>query len=100
MIDLNDLSDYEISKLSINQINHLLTEPKVLCSIPKEEQGEVLMTEWLKPIVKYSKGESFGERSLDPDFVDYRAGKALCMTDCLLMSLGKEDYKRFVLKIE
>lgn len=99
-IDLNDLSDAEIAKLTMNQINNLLTEPKVLTSIPKDDQAAVLLTEWLKPIRKYTKWESFGERSLEPDIVDYRAGTAVCLTDCQLMSLGKEDYKRFVLKIE
>ena len=59
-----------------------------------------MVTKWLKPMVKYKHGESFGERSLEPDVVDYRAGTARCLSDCVLMSLGKDDYKRFVLKIE
>ena len=39
-------------------------EPTVLTQIPEKEQEEVLATQWLKPLKKYSKGEVFGERSL------------------------------------
>ena len=36
-IDLNDLKDNEIGRLTMNQINNLIMEPRVLTSIPKEE---------------------------------------------------------------
>ena len=72
----------------------------MLSNIPEKEQAEVLATKWLSPEVKYTSGGSFGEKSLNSDYVDHRAGTAVCMTDCQLRSLSKDDYKRFVLKIE
>ena len=82
------------------QINSLSTEPPRLTSIPVEKQEAALRTKWLKPAnFSYSRGGTFGERSLLAD-LDRRAGSAVCLENCTLMSLVKEDYKRFVMKIE
>ena len=41
-IDLNGLSEPQILKLTMNQINNLIMEPKILTSIPPEMYDEVL----------------------------------------------------------
>lgn len=85
-------------KLKMNQIQNLVMEPKILTEIPPEQYDEVLNTEWLKPGAWYSSFESFGERSLtDPD--NRRAGTAIAKTDVKVLTLSREDYKRFLEKI-
>ena len=57
-------------------------------------------TKWLIPLVQYDHGHSFGERSLH-DHVELRAGRAVCSSEsCVVKTLIKVDYKRFIEKIE
>jgi len=39
-----------------------------MSTIPLDEQEEALTREWLKPGKVYTKNESFGERSIRPEF--------------------------------
>ena len=74
-------------------------EPTVLTQIPEKEQEEVLATQWLKPLKKYSKGEVFGERSLKQDN-DKRAGSAVAMGPVVMQTLNKEDYLKFIHRVD
>ena len=65
--------------------------PPTLTRILEEEQQALLDTRWLVPIISYTKGGSFGERSLTLE-KDYRAGSAICIKACQLTTLSKEDY--------
>ena len=65
--------------------------------IPPEEHKEYLETEWLKPSVVYKKGDSFGSRSLIHDN-DKRAGSAICTQGCVLTTMTREEYQKFLLR--
>ena len=83
----------------MQQISNLVVEPSVLSKVPKNQQKEVMETEWLKPIKTYFPGDSFGERALY-EGIDYRAGQAICVADCTLQTLNKDAYRKFIMKIE
>ena len=53
-------------------------ELTVLSSVPPEEQEAMLKTNWLIPVKFYKKGEAFGEKSLNLNKPEERAGKAIC----------------------
>ena len=82
------------------QINHLQIDIKLLSNIPEDEQQAVLDTQWLVPLINYTYGKSFGDRSLKGYTQDFRAGTAICTKDCTVKTLMKADYKRFIEKIE
>lgn len=73
-------------------------------SIPPEQQEELLSTKWLTPQKTYERGGTFGERSLKIED-DKRAGTAICTAAgsddvCVIMTLTRQEYKRFIEKIE
>ena len=81
-----------------------IVEPS-LTSISQEEQEELLSTQWLTPQKTYERGGTFGERSLKEEN-DRRAGTAVCTAtgpgndSCIIMTLTRQEYKRFIEKIE
>ena len=69
-----------------------------MTNIPLEQQEEFLNKKWLKPVKHYTRGQFFGERSLENQD-EVRAGTAICTQDTVVMSLIREDYQKFVVKI-
>ena len=53
-------------------------ELTVYSSVPPEEHEAMLKTNWLIPVKFYKKGEAFGEKSLNLNKPEERAGKAIC----------------------
>ena len=62
----------------MRQINNLEMELTILSSVPLEEQEAMLQANWLTPVKFYKKGEAFGEKSLNLNKPEERAGKAIC----------------------
>lgn len=82
----------------MKKIEHLEMKPKILTTIPPEQYEEVLKTEWLKPGPRYENNMSFGERAL-VDETNKRAGTAIAKVFTKVVSLTKNEYKKFVEKI-
>lgn len=91
-IDLNTLSDAEIAKLTMHQIEALQTEPPCYSNLPEEQHEEVLNTRWLLPQQFLRKGQWFGEQALTQE--DYACeGTAICTKACKVKSLTIGEYQ-------
>ena len=97
-IDLFSLSDHQIGRLNLQQIDNLLVKVQTFCEIAKERHEEILNTNYLSDSELYTGGMHFGELSLI-DNNNVRSGTARCSTDCMLLTLTKDDYNRLIARM-
>jgi len=77
-----------------------MTRPK-LEGIPQNLWQELLETSWLIPLAVYGAKKFFGEASLNEDAsTNTRAGTAICTKDCKALSLTRDEYQKFLQRIQ
>ena len=95
---MNSLSDIQISKLTMQQIQNLSKEPPIYSKVPWFKMDDVLNTQWLFPQASYKKGDYFGERALThPN--EPRGGTAICTKACRLAFMSRSTYEELLLRM-
>lgn len=99
-LKLITLSEEEIGRLTMEEIENLDYDPHVMTPTSETEQEDYLKMEWFIFLKKLNEGEYFGELAIEEDPNHQRQATIVCSKDCIFGTVQEDDYLMFISRIQ